>query len=130
MLLLIYITNIFTNHITSNVIFLIKEAKLKIYTVILKIYTIIFFFILLLKRKMNIILYTFGCLITYFFLSYYNFNRNFVLNFRLKKIKKLPKAENTISVKKTVNKICPTISGNLSCFKLKICPVKVENLSH
>ena len=66
MLLLIYITNIFTNHITSNVIFLIKEAKLKIYTVILKIYTIIFLFYIAIKKKNKyyiILLYTFGCLI-------------------------------------------------------------------
>lgn len=59
MLLLIYITNIFTNHITSNVIFLIKEAKLKIYTVI-------FLFYIAIKKKNEyyiILLYTFGCLI-------------------------------------------------------------------
>ena len=97
MFLLIYITNIFTNHITSNVIFLIKEAKLKIYTVILKIYTIIFLFYIAIKKKNE------RCII-YFWLSYYNFNRNFVLNFRLKKIKNLPKAENPFSVKNIENK--------------------------
>ena len=65
MLLLIYITNIFTNHITSNVIFLIKEAKLKIYTVILKIYTIIFLFYIAIKKKNE-------HYIIYFWLSYCN----------------------------------------------------------
>ena len=55
----------YINHI-SNVIFLIKEAKLKIYTVILKIYTIIFLFYIAIKKKNKyyiILLYTFGCLI-------------------------------------------------------------------